>query len=181
MKALICLLTCLTTSPLLADYTYLWSGNDPRFAGTFSISDSDFVNREFTNLTAVNFQFHDTQNPGHDIVLDSPLDVYGEGNDSGWLTGGGLHLDHSKNINPNVSFWIAAWQYPGIDVGLYSWNPTGDSVEYFKYANYADHFFVETTGSWSLQIVPEPSTLCLLGIGSCLILGLKFKRQHLKA
>src|SRR6516225_851157 len=121
MKTMLCFLACLTTSPLLADYTYLWSGNAPRFTGRFSISDSDFVNREFINLTAVNFQFHDSQDPSHDVILDSLLDVGGGGNDSGSLTSDGQHLDHSKTnaFSPSVSFWVAAWQHPYIDVGLY--------------------------------------------------------------
>ena len=161
---MLCFLACLTTSPLLADYTYLWSGNDPRFTGRFSISDSDFVNREFINLTAVNFQFHDSQDPSHDVILDSLLDVGGGGNDSGSLTSDGQHLDHSKTnaFSPSVSFWVAAWQHPYIDVGLYSWNLFGDSVEHFKYANYTDQFFVETTGSWLLQeIAPTIQSLPL--------------------
>jgi hypothetical protein len=156
---MLCFLACLTTSPLLADYTYLWSGNDPRFTGRFSISESDFVNREFNNLTAVNFQFHDSQDPSHDVILDSFLDVPpgGSGNEFGFLTSDGQHLDHSKTntFNPNTSFSVAAWQYPSINVGLYSWNLFGDSVETFHYVNYTDHFFVETTGSWSLpEIAP---------------------------
>ena len=166
MKTMLCFLACLTTSPLLADYTYLWSGNDPRFTGRFSISDSDFVNREFINLTAVNFQFHDSQDPSHDVILDSFLDVPpgGSGNEFGFLTSDGQHLDHSKTnaFSPSVSFWVAAWQHPYIDVGLYSWNLFGDSVEHFKYANYTDQFFVETTGSWLLQeIAPTIQSLPL--------------------
>jgi hypothetical protein len=117
------------------------------------------VNRGFVTLTAVNFQFHDSQSPSQDIVLDSLLGVYGGGNDSGWLTSDGLHLDHNQSINPQVSFWIAAWQYPGIDVGLYSWNSTGDSLEYFEYWNHG--VVARTTGTWSLQIIPEPSAICL--------------------
>jgi PEP-CTERM motif len=181
MKSILCFLACLTTSPLLADYTYAWSGNYPRFTGSFSISDGDFANREFTNLTTVNFQFHDSQDPSHDVILNSLLDLYGGGNDSGSLTSDGLHLDHNQNaFNPNTSFWVAAWQYPGINVGLYSWNPTGDSLEYFDYANYTDHIFAETTGNWSLQTVPEPSSLCLIGIGCCLMLARKLTRQNQK-
>src|SRR6266700_126803 len=90
MKALICLLICLATSPLLADYTFVWSGDDPRFSGTFSISDSDWANREFTNLTAVNFQFHDSQNPSNDAVLLVPYAGFLP--NSGGLTDDGRHL-----------------------------------------------------------------------------------------
>ena len=171
MKIILCFLACLTSFPLLADYTYVWSGNDPRFSGTFSISDADFTNRDFTTLTAVDFQFHDSQDPSHDVILSSPLNILGGGNNSGSLTSDGLHLNHNQNaFNPNVSFAVSAWQHPSIDVGLYSWNPTGDSLEYFEYANYTDHFFAQTTGSWSLQVVPEPSTVCLVGIGSFVLL-----------
>jgi len=79
--------------------------------------------------------------------------VPGGGNISGSLTTDGQHLDHGKTstFNPNVSFAVAAWQYPAISVGLGSYNLIGDSVEQFHYYNYTDHFFAETTGSWSLQ------------------------------
>lgn len=157
MKTILCLLICLTTSLLRADYTYVWSGNDARFSGSFSIADSDFFSRAFANLTAVNFQFHDSQNPSYDVTLNNILDVYGGLNDCGSLTSDGLHLDHSQNkFSANRSFWVAAWQYPSIDVGLYSWNPTGDSLEYFEY--WANNTVVgQTTGTWSLLVVTMPS------------------------
>jgi hypothetical protein len=160
-------LACLTTLPLLADYTYVWTGEDPRFSGTFSISNSDYTNRQFSSLSGINFQFHDGQNPSLSIILNSLNSVHGGGNDSGWLTADGRHLDHSKNeLGGNVSFWIAAWQYPGIDVGLYSWNPLGDASEYFQY--YANSSIIaETRGSWSLQPIPEPGAACLMSLWFC--------------
>src|SRR5438132_1957425 len=103
MKALICSLICLATSPLLADYTFVWSGNDPRFSGTFSISDRDWANRAFTNVTAVNFQFHQ---PSYDDIFHSPHDEFSDRNDSGWLTADGMHLDHATNLI--LGFWMAA-------------------------------------------------------------------------
>lgn len=166
--AIPCLLACLATNSLGADYTYAWAGNDSRFSGWFSISDSDFALRSFTNLTAFHFQFQDSLNPIYDLSLEDPAGLY-RGNVFGMLTSDGQHLSHSLNPNnPNVSFWVAAWQAPGISVGMYTHN-RGDPVEYFTYADYSRNLYFETTGTWSL--VPEPSALRLLGIGLVLALG----------
>jgi hypothetical protein len=179
MKALICLLTCLATSPLLADYTFVWSGNDARLTGTFSISDSDWANRGFTNLTAVNFQFHDSQNPGHDIVLHSFLDPNNFGINFGWLTDDGLHFYHDTNIGAEVWFSVAAYQYHsingnGLASGMHSWSYSEGSLEYFDYSNYSNGIFVvTTTGTWSLlstnpcRLIRPSNLVVAADIGQC--------------
>ncbi len=173
MKAILSLLVCLTTLPLLADYTYVWSGADPRFSGSFSISNEDSTNRSFVTLTALNFQFHDSQNPSLDLVLDDLIHLTASGGKAtGFLTSDGLHLDHTKSCEPyfpNLSFFIQAYKYDQIDEGLISWIPTGDSQEHFEYVNYVNNNAVElqTTGTWSLETVPEPSVISLVCVSLC--------------
>lgn len=179
MRGVLCFLACLHAAQLNADYTYVWAGNDPRFSGSFSVSDTAFALRSFTSLTAVNFRFQDSLSPINNLTLDSPLGLYA-GNDIGMITGDGQHLSHNVSpSNPNAAFWVAVWQYPGIEVGMYTYN-TGDSVEHFKYVDYNRGVFVESTGNWSLQSVPEPSSDWLVGIGSCLALAWAFTHRQQK-
>ena len=162
---ILCCLVCLATSPLLADATYLWTGSDPRFTGSFSISDSDYAAGSFSSLTAVDFQFHDPLNPGHDLVSGlndvAPTDIYGI------LTADRQHLQHIPSpAHSGAGFWIASWQFePAGLVGLYSLHDGLIPEERFQYYRINEGVFIDSIGTWSLQSVPEPSFAGLAGLG----------------
>jgi hypothetical protein len=64
------------------------------------------------------------------------------------LTSDGQRLSHETHPkNSNVAFWVAAWQYPGVDVGMYGHN-AGDSQEFFTYANHPMALLVTSAGTF---------------------------------
>lgn len=150
---------------LHADVTYVWNGSDSRFSARFTISDADFARGAFTNqITSFLFQFQDSQNPSINAVFSDPRGLY-QGNFGGELTADRQHLSHAAAPNnPNVSFVLAAWQFPGIQVGMYSYNKPGDPTEVFEYKDYNRNLAYKTTGNWSL--VPEPSSSSMLWLGA---------------
>src|SRR5688500_16001066 len=86
-------MSVLTATCVRADKTFMWSGNDPRFSGSFSISEADFERRSFDTITQAWFQFLDSQNPSASVILDDPRGFY-PNNTSGRLTPDGLTLLH---------------------------------------------------------------------------------------
>jgi hypothetical protein len=131
---------------VLADQTYVWTGNDVQFSGRFSISDSDFAAGSFTNVTTLQFRFLDANNAANTLLLTNPADVY-PGNDFGALTDG-------KSLDPGTPFFVAAWQFPGIEVGMNSSSTNG--TERFDYVDYTRGVFFNTTGTWTLQTISRP-------------------------
>jgi hypothetical protein len=46
----------LTTGTLYADRTFVWSGDDRRFSGWFSMSENDFQKRSFETIKSKDFE-----------------------------------------------------------------------------------------------------------------------------
>ena len=129
-----------------ADRTFEWKGDDPRFSGWFSISETDFQNRSFQAITRARYEFRDTLIPAASVILEDPLGFYG-GNIYGRLTMDGHRLRHDSDpMNPGASFLVAVWQHPGIQVGMYGHNQ-GEPEEFFTYANYNLEFLAESPGN----------------------------------
>jgi hypothetical protein len=150
---------------LTADQTFVWKGDDPRFSGWFSISDADYERRQFDMITAARYAFEDARNPAANVVLTDPRGFH-PCNVHGRLTADGQRMRHDIDpANPNVSFWVAVWRYPGIDVGMYGYND-GGPLERFEYANYEQGVIAKAIGTWTLVPEPDVGTLILLGIGA---------------
>lgn len=158
-------LFCTVSMTAHAERTFIWSGDDPRFSGWFSISDADFERRSFDMVTGGRYEFRDSLSPVVNVVLEDPRG-FQPGNAQGNIKADGTGLSHSPDPrNPNTSFWVANWQPPGISVGMYGHNE-GQPFDLFTYANYERNFFAEAQGFWILS-VPEPSTVSLtFGMGS---------------
>jgi hypothetical protein len=155
-------LSCLALSGALiarGDQTFLWSGDDQRFNGSFSISDNDFERRSFQTITAARFEYNDSKNPGVSVILDNPSGFY-PGNTDGTITADGTRLKQNS--------WVAVWQpETGIEVGMYG-HFDGAGGGLFTYANYLDNFVADSRGTWVLE-VPEPS-ITILFVSGMLIL-----------
>jgi hypothetical protein len=154
-KTCLCCLTLINVVNAQADQTFLWSGDDQHFSGWFSISDADFARRSFQTLKAARFEYNDPQKPAVSVILDDPAGFH-MGNTHGTITTDGTRLKQDS--------WVAVWQpETGIEVGMYGHFDSAGQ-ELFTYANYLDHFFVESKGTWALQ-VPEPATNLLFLTG----------------
>jgi hypothetical protein len=136
---------------------FVWSGDDSRFAASFTITDAAFNARQFSysDVTSYSFAFNDpTHSNSAWHLTTSDLSLLGPNTFDGTISLDGTGLSNAPlPTSPGVSFWVSSWPV-AYSVGVYSYGVPNSATEIIKYSDYNHDVYAQSSGAWSHQSAP---------------------------